>query len=219
MKYCPYAERTRLILVLKGVKHDIVNIDLTRKPEWLFVKNPLGKVPALERNGEVLFESLITCDYLDQLYPTPSLYPSIPWKKAKDRILIELFSKVSSSMYKIYPNLKDSVAVNNAVEEVQKGLDIFEKEITTRGTKYFFGVQPGMVDYMIWPWMERLPMVQNLIGDTKIISNDRFPNLINWIGAMMEDATVKAVCISPQEHGKFLQLRLDGKFIYDFTME
>jgi len=219
MKYCPYAERSRLILVAKGVKHDIVNINLTTKPEWLFEKNPLGKVPAFELNGEVIFESLVTCDYLDQMYPSPVLYPTNPWRKAQDRILIELFSKVSSSMYKVYPNLKDFDAINKAVQDIQSGLHVFEKELGKRGTTFLFGEQPGMVDYMIWPWIERLPMLQNLIGNITIISKDSFPNLINYIGAMMGDKTVKAVCISPQEHTKFIQLRLDGKGDYDFNLE
>lgn len=220
MKYCPYAERTRLILTSKGVKHDIVNINLATKPEWFFQKNPLGKVPALELHGDVLFESLVTCDYLDELYPSPVLYPSDPWKKAQDRILIELFNKVSSAMYKVYPNLKDIDALNNAIGTIQDGLDVFEKEIVKRGTKFFFGEDcPGMVDYMIWPWIERLPMVQNLFSHTKIITNERYPNLINYIEAMMSDETIKTICISPEEHTKFMQFRLEGNFIFDFTME
>lgn len=43
MLYCPYAERARLILKVKGVPHDIVNIDLKNKPEWLFELNPEGE--------------------------------------------------------------------------------------------------------------------------------------------------------------------------------
>lgn len=43
MLYCPYAERARLVLKLKNVPHDIVNVDLKNKPEWLFQLNPEGK--------------------------------------------------------------------------------------------------------------------------------------------------------------------------------
>lgn len=36
MKYCPFAHRVRLILTLKQIPHDIVNINLQNKPDWYF---------------------------------------------------------------------------------------------------------------------------------------------------------------------------------------
>lgn len=56
----------------------------------------MGKVPALElENGDVLCESLIICDYLDEKYPRNQLHSTDPLQKAKDKLLIEQFSKVS----------------------------------------------------------------------------------------------------------------------------
>lgn len=43
MLFCPYAERARIVLKIKNVPHDIVNIDLKNKPEWLFEINSEGK--------------------------------------------------------------------------------------------------------------------------------------------------------------------------------
>lgn len=75
-------------------RHEIVNINLKQKPEWLFEKSPLGKVPSIEQNGQAIIESLVVCDYLDEAYPEPSLYPSDPWQKGRDRMFMELFNKV-----------------------------------------------------------------------------------------------------------------------------
>jgi glutathione S-transferase len=75
--------------------HDVVNIKLSDKPEWYFERNPLGKVPAIEtESGDCLYESLIIADYLDEKYPETPLQPKDPMQKAKDRILVEHFSKV-----------------------------------------------------------------------------------------------------------------------------
>lgn len=75
--------------------HDIVNIKLSDKPEWYFERNPLGKVPAIEmESGDCIYESLIIADYLDEKYPQRQLQPRDPIQKAKDRILVEHFSKV-----------------------------------------------------------------------------------------------------------------------------
>lgn len=43
MKYCPYAQRPLLVLKAKNIPHEIVNINLTRKPDWYFKIHPEGK--------------------------------------------------------------------------------------------------------------------------------------------------------------------------------
>jgi hypothetical protein len=75
--------------------HDVVNIKLSDKPLWYFEKNPLGKVPAIEtESGDSIYESLIISDYLDEKYSQRQLHPKDPTQKAKDRILVEHFTKV-----------------------------------------------------------------------------------------------------------------------------
>jgi pyrimidodiazepine synthase len=76
-------------------RYDVVNINLQEKPEWYFLKNPLGKVPALEtESGDCIYESLIIADYLDEIYPQTPLHSRDSMQKAKDRILIERFGSV-----------------------------------------------------------------------------------------------------------------------------
>lgn len=76
-------------------RHDIINIHLNDKPEWFLKKNPLGLVPVLETSaGEVIYESSITCEYLDEVYPEKKLLPSSPFAKAQQKMLLEHFSKV-----------------------------------------------------------------------------------------------------------------------------
>ena len=78
-------------------------INLTEKPEWLLEKSPLGKVPCLEfENGETLYESLIIADYLDEAYPQNRLYPENPLAKAKDKLLIERFNSVTTTIYQVF---------------------------------------------------------------------------------------------------------------------
>ena len=36
-----------------------------------------------------------------------------------------------------------------------------------------------MVDYMIWPWMERLPSVSILSGGIMKVEMEKFPNLVS----------------------------------------
>lgn len=42
MNFCPFAERVRIVLEVKKVPYDIVNVNLFDKPDWLFELNPKG---------------------------------------------------------------------------------------------------------------------------------------------------------------------------------
>lgn len=77
------------------MRHDIININLKEKPDWFLQKNPSGLVPTLETvTGEVVYESPITCEYLEEVYPEKKLLPSTPFEKAQQRMMLEHFSKV-----------------------------------------------------------------------------------------------------------------------------
>lgn len=83
--------------ILIYFRYDIVNINISSKPDWFYDKSPLGKIPALELDtGDVLYESLIIVDYLDERYHSHPLHPKDPLQKAKDRLLIEQFNRVSN---------------------------------------------------------------------------------------------------------------------------
>lgn len=67
-----------------------MNINLKRRPSWFLARCPLAKVPALERaNGDTICESLITMEYLDEVYPEPAILPRDPWSKALDKVIFK----------------------------------------------------------------------------------------------------------------------------------
>ena len=35
-------------------------------------------------------------------------------------------------------------------------VEAFKRELSSRGTDFFAGDQPGWLDYMIWLWLERI---------------------------------------------------------------
>uniref|UniRef100_A0A1B6EAL0 Glutathione transferase n=2 Tax=Clastoptera arizonana TaxID=38151 RepID=A0A1B6EAL0_9HEMI len=214
MRFCPFAERVHLVLAAKKVPHDVVYINLMKKPEWYLEKVPSGKVPAIVIEDELLYESLIICDFLDEQFPLNPLHPKDPIKKSKDRLLIESLSKVTVACYK----LSVSPAVEKQmVEELYLGLDDFERELVKRGTPYFGGDQIGMADYMIWPWCERLEMINVLSSDQFQFKfpKERFMRLVEWSKAMIEDEAVKSIYLEPHIHAKYLSQKRAGVLDYD----
>uniref|UniRef100_F7BC91 Glutathione S-transferase omega n=1 Tax=Callithrix jacchus TaxID=9483 RepID=F7BC91_CALJA len=171
MRFCPFAERTRLVLKAKGIRHEVININLKNKPEWFFKKNPFGLVPVLENSqGQLIYESAITCEYLDEAYPGKKLFPDDPYEKACQKMVFELFSKV----------------------------------LTNKKTTFFGGSSISMIDYLIWPWFERLEAMK--LNECV----DHTPKLKLWMAAMKEDPTVSALLTSVKDWQGFLELYLQN---------
>lgn len=85
-----FAQRTRICLKLKNIPFELTELDLTKPmPEGFLALNPLGQVPVIQHRGIVLNESSIINDYLEDVFPTPAVFPSTPYKKAISRILID----------------------------------------------------------------------------------------------------------------------------------
>lgn len=62
--------------------------------------------------------------------------------------------------------------------EILNGLEAFDEELGKRGTTYFGGDQPGMLDLMIWPWSERANSLKLLRGEQFVLPRDRFAKLV-----------------------------------------
>ena len=57
--------------------------------------NPLGKVPVLFHNNNIIYESLVTCEYIDEVFPGDySIHADNASERARDRMMVELFNKV-----------------------------------------------------------------------------------------------------------------------------
>ena len=89
------AYRTRIALNLKGIVYEQRAVHLLEdggqqhKPEYRSL-NPAGEVPTLIHNGKSLSQSFAIIEYLDEVFPTPPLFPSSPFERAKS-ILIRFF--------------------------------------------------------------------------------------------------------------------------------
>ena len=117
-RLCPYVQRAIITLIEKNIPHERTYIDLSNKPEWFQQISPLGKVPLLKVNGEVLFESMVICEYLDEITPG-SLHPTDPLQKAKHRSWIEFGSGILSSISGFY-NAPDQAAFEQKCDELER---------------------------------------------------------------------------------------------------
>lgn len=97
-KTCPFVQRAVITLKHKNIDFDITYIDLADPPAWFLEISPLGKVPVLKVDGEILFESAVINEYLDEI-TGGELQPNDPLARARNRAWIEFASNMLGTLY------------------------------------------------------------------------------------------------------------------------
>ena len=144
---CPFCARVRIVLAEKGVPYDAVPIDLRDRPDWLYEKNPSGKVPVLDEGGWVLPESAVIDEYLNERYPEPPLWPDDPAERAAGRLLVCRFDDFSDPYYALRRG-EDGARV--AFEAELARLDALLEAMPFLSGRAF-----GLADIAYVPWILR----------------------------------------------------------------
>ena len=86
----PFVRKVLVALALKELPYQqIQQIPFTRDAEYRKI-NPLGKIPTLQDGDLTICDSTVICEYLEDTYPQPPLYPGNNVDKARARWLEEL---------------------------------------------------------------------------------------------------------------------------------
>lgn len=83
-RYSVYSRAARLALEAKGVAYDILPIDpFSDQREGLSRLHPFGRVPVLEHEGAVIYETSAILRYVDTAFQGPPLQPDRPLARAR----------------------------------------------------------------------------------------------------------------------------------------
>ncbi len=87
---CPFCQKVRVILAEKDLEYEKIFVDLRKQeqksPDFLRL-NPYGKVPVLIDEEEVVYDSTVINEYLEDEYPLPRLMPEDSQGRARVRLL------------------------------------------------------------------------------------------------------------------------------------
>ncbi|KAL8187386.1 UNVERIFIED_CONTAM: Glutathione S-transferase omega-1 [Gekko kuhli] len=150
--------------------------------------------------GQLIYESPITCEYLDEAYPEKKLYPEDPYEKAYQKMLLEFFSQLIPVTFKYFLANRNGEDASALKEEFTKKLFKLEEILANRKTKFFGGNSVSMIDYLMWPWFERLEAfhLHDCLNHT--------PTLKHWVESMQLDPAVKATITDSQTYKGYLEL-------------
>lgn len=79
----PFVRKVQIVLHEKGIDFEHEDVNPFTPPADYRETSPLGKIPALRHDDRVVNDSSVICRYLEQLHPSPALYPSDPYECAR----------------------------------------------------------------------------------------------------------------------------------------
>src|SRR5271169_4129364 len=158
-----YSRRVLLAFAEKQIPHDLVVVDMAvrkhREQSYLAL-NPYGRVPTLEKDGFVLFESTAILNYLEATRPTPPLVPA----DARGRALVDMHMKLCDLQLtrqagtivfpkRFLPMERWNIsAMAEAKREIEKHLAILDKLLD--GKTFLVAEQFSLADVCYVPFLE-----------------------------------------------------------------
>jgi len=159
--------RARIALALKGLTYEYKSVHLINNggeqhsPEFRKL-NPMGGVPTLIHDGQILSQSFAIIEYLDEAFPNKHrLFPEDLFKKA----LVREFCQIINADIHSYANLKTLQYLENKlnIAEPQRlewlhhflgnGLQACEKILEKRAGQYCFGDSVTAADCFLVPML------------------------------------------------------------------
>lgn len=196
-----YVRTVRLLLEEIGADYTLQSVDIfngeTQSPEYL-AKNPFGKVPTLEVNGELLYETAAITEYLDATLADRKFSFSDPMLQARMR---QIMAIIDSYFYGpaittiviqrlIVPSQggnTDEAKVKNAIAPAQKAIAAIESLATA--SPYLLGSQASIADFYLIPifiYFSQTPEFEVITAQT--------PKLRTWWDRVSQLPSVKKVC-------------------------
>jgi glutathione S-transferase len=158
-----------MALLEKDIPHEVVVVDIAsgaHKDTQYLALNPYGRVPTIEEDGFVLYESTAILGYLESLKPEPSLFPGA----ARDRALVEMHMKLCDLEFTRYagailfpkrflPKERwDFAAFEQARGPIEKHLAIVARQLEDR--EYLVGDLFTAADLVYTPHLQFLTLYE-----------------------------------------------------------
>lgn len=156
----PYVRKVLVCLELKGIDYRVDPFAPFIGDAQFSRISPLRRVPVLLHGDFVVNDSTVICQYLEDLQPTPALYPASPRDRARARWLEEfadsrlgdviiwrMFYQIGVKRY-LFKEATDQAVVEHARDhELPTALDYLEEQLPDAG--FLFGDAPGIADISI----------------------------------------------------------------------
>src|SRR5690348_6749552 len=91
------SQKVRLALAEKGLMFRERVVELSKAEhleDWYLKLNPHGVVPTLQHGDQIITDSSVICEYLDEVFADPKLSPDDPVGRARMRKWMRYFEEI-----------------------------------------------------------------------------------------------------------------------------
>jgi len=188
---CPYAQRTHMTLIEKGLEFERREVDLANKPAWFEEVSPYSKVPVVKIGDRVVWESAIINEFVDEMFPQTPLMPTDPFRRAQARIWIDWCNTrfVEDNYALLSAQAADQQ--DRLREKVISNLRYLENEgmATLSDGPFWLGAEISLVDLTYYPFFERMIALKHYRG---VAIPDDCARIRAWLARMAERESTKA---------------------------
>lgn len=174
----PYVRKVLAVLEFKGLRYEIDPIVPFFGNEAFENLSPARRVPVLLHEGLAIVDSTVICEYLEDKWPTPAIWPSGPTLRARARTLEEYADSVLGEVF-IWRYFNQLVinrfvwnqAVDEAVlakardQEIPALLDHLEGQLPTDG--FLFGSELTLADMAVASFFRNLAFARYTVDATR----------------------------------------------------
>ncbi|MCX7070386.1 MAG: glutathione S-transferase family protein [Gammaproteobacteria bacterium] len=166
--FSTFARRVKIAMLEKNIPHEDVVVDLAKRqqrtPEYLAL-NPYARVPTLEEDGFVLYESSAILMYLEDEYPEPALVPA----GAKGRAEVDMHLRLCDAQMaapagtiifqkRFLPEAKWNLdAIGKASADIARHLAILDRQLD--GVDFLVHDRYTLADIAYIPFLHFLPLM------------------------------------------------------------
>ena len=164
-----FARRVQIACLEKSIAFEPVVLDMAagqhRETAYKAI-NPYGRVPAIDDDGYVLYESAAILWYLEATRPTPPLVP----QDARGRARVDMHTRLCDLQFArpavriIFPKRFlpkerwDEPAMARARTDIEKHLNVVERELN--GRQFLANDRFSIADICYIPFLEFLPLME-----------------------------------------------------------
>ena len=193
----PFAARVRLSIYRKGL-----NIEIVPPPEGglksdaFLSLNPMGQVPTLVLDsGVAIPESATILEYLEDIFPTPTLRPTNAEDLARARLFLRLPEFHVQSSLRTLLGMRNSASRNEeviktAMETLNKGLSYIDHYLS--GDAWAVGDQPSIGDCALVPVLNAVSLVESVYSQPHLIGQHTKLGAY-WQAAQSDEINAKVI--------------------------
>jgi glutathione S-transferase len=196
-----YVRTVRLLLEQVGADYDLKSVGIfdgeNQSAEYL-AKHPFGKVPTLEVDGEVIYETSAITGYLDATVANNKFTPGEPLARARMQQIMAIIDSY------LYPSVIGTIVIQRLIVPSQGGQPDESKiqaaiapaktalgaiEPLTVGSPYLLGSEISIADFFLIPifiYFSQTPEFDAITAQA--------PKLQAWWKTVSELPVVKKVC-------------------------